>query len=146
MPYCDDDTMGDDDPFKRLYEISKEAYSKFGMSTTIAAELEPYLHDAGFTNIHCKVLKVPIGVWAKDPTLRLIGLYQKTAVAEFISTLAARPFEALGISVAEAQMTLAMARKALEDTSVHRYFNYYFWWAQKPDNERRRDPPRDGSL
>ncbi|KAM4057256.1 methyltransferase [Hirsutella rhossiliensis] len=120
LPYCDDGTMSDDDSFKRLYEIAREAYSKFGMSTTIAAELEPYLRDAGFTNIHCRVLKVPIGVWARDETMRLIGLYQKTAVVEFISTFAGRPFEALGIPAAEIQLTLAMARKALEDTSVHR--------------------------
>ncbi|PHH92361.1 hypothetical protein CDD83_7739 [Cordyceps sp. RAO-2017] len=132
MPYCDDGTMSNDDSFKRLYELAGEAYAKFGMSTTIAARLEPYLRDAGFTNVHCKVLKVPIGVWARDDTMRLIGLYQKTAVLEFISTFAGRPFEALGISTAEVQLTLALARKALEDTSVHRYFNYFFWYAQKP--------------
>lgn len=145
LPYCDDDTMGDDDPFKRLYEIAKDAYSKFGMSTTIAAELEPYLRRAGFTNIHCKVLKVPIGVWARDETMRLIGLYQKTAVTEFMSTLAGRPFEALGMSAAEAQLTLAMARKSLEDVGVHRYFTYHFWWAQKPGHGRSRDMRRDDS-
>ncbi|POR32790.1 Uncharacterized protein TPAR_07015 [Tolypocladium paradoxum] len=132
MPCCDDDSMGDDDPFKTLYLLAEQAYKKFGMSTTIAARLEPILHDVGFTDIRCKVLKVPIGVWAKDKTMRLIGLYQKTAVLEFISTFAGRPFEALGISAAEAQLFVARARAALNDASVHRYFNYYFWYAQKP--------------
>ena len=124
--------MPDDDPFKRLYRTAELAYAKFGMSTTIAARLEPILRDAGFINIHCKVLKVPIGVWAKDKTMRLIGLYQKTAVLEFISTFAGRPFEALGLDPAEVQVDLALARKAVEDTKVHRYFHYYFWYAQKP--------------
>lgn len=132
MPYCDDGSMGDDDPFKRLYLLAAQAYKTFGMSTTIAARLEPVLRDVGFTDIRCKVFKVPIGVWAKDKTMRLIGLYQKTAILEFISTFAGRPFEALGLSASEAHLTVAQARAALDDARVHRYFNYYFWYARKP--------------
>ncbi|KND87017.1 hypothetical protein TOPH_08370 [Tolypocladium ophioglossoides CBS 100239] len=132
MPYCDDGSMGDDDPFRTLYQLAGQAYAKFGMSATIAARLEPLLRDAGFTDIRCKAFKIPIGVWARDKTMRLIGLYQKTVVLEFISTFAGRPFQALGMSPTEAQVTVAHARAALGDTSVHRYFNYYFWYAQKP--------------
>ncbi|KAF4580858.1 helix-turn-helix, Psq [Ophiocordyceps camponoti-floridani] len=132
-PFCDDGTMAPDDAFRRLYQLAGDAYAKFGFNTTIAAHLEPYLRAAGFVNVHCRVLRVPIGVWARDETLRLIGLYQKTAVLEFISTLAGRPFEALGISAEEVQLVLALARRALDDGGVHRYFNYYFWYAQKPE-------------
>lgn len=124
--------MKTDDPFKVLYDLAGEAYKKFGLSTSLPAELEPLLIEAGFENIHCKILKVPIGTWAKDKTMRLIGLYQKTAVLDFIPTLAGRPFEALGMSQAEAQVRLAMARNALGNVQVHRYFTYYFWNAQKP--------------
>ncbi|RDA92019.1 hypothetical protein CP533_0998 [Ophiocordyceps camponoti-saundersi (nom. inval.)] len=131
-PFCDDGTMKEDDAFRRLYQLAGDAYAKLGYNTTIAARLEPLLREAGFRNVHCRVMRVPIGVWARDETLRLIGLYQKTAVEEFISTFAGRPFEALGISTAEVQLVLALARKALDDTGVHRYFNYYFWYAQKP--------------
>lgn len=124
--------MSGDDPFKRLYDLAGQAYQKFGMSTARPAQLEPLLLDAGFQNIHCKIMKVPIGTWAKDKTMRLIGLYQKTVVGDFIPTLAGRPFAALGMSQEEAQVTLAFARTALNDANVHRYFNYYFWYAQKP--------------
>lgn len=131
-PYCDDDTMKSDDPFKVLYDIAGQAYQTLGLSTSLPAELEPMLLAAGFENIHCKVMKVPIGTWAKDKTLRLVGLYQKTAVSDFISTLAGRPFKALGLSEEEAQVRLAFARQALDDPAIHRYFNYYYWYAQKP--------------
>ena len=124
--------MTSDDPFKRLYDLAGEAYQKFGMSTALPSQLEPFLLEAGFQNIHCKRMKVPIGTWARDKTMRLIGLYQKTAVRDFISTLAGRPFQALGMSQEEGEVTLAYARKALEDANTHRYFNYYFWYAQKP--------------
>lgn len=124
--------MKDDDPVKSLYDTAGAAYKKFGMSTTLPAEIEPYLREAGFENIHCRIMKVPIGVWAKEKTMRVIGLYQKMAVVDFIPTLAGRPFQALQISETEAEVRVALARKGLEDPSVHRYFNYYFWYAQKP--------------
>ncbi|GAB0136405.1 hypothetical protein EsDP_00004706 [Epichloe bromicola] len=132
VPLCDDGTMTDDDPVKYLYDTAGKAYSKFGMSTTLPAELEPHLRQAGFENIHCQIMKVPIGPWAKETTMRNVGLYQKMAVLDFLPTLSGRPFKALGMSEAEAEVTVAMARKGLDDANVHRYFNYYFWYAQKP--------------
>ncbi|KAG6133887.1 hypothetical protein E4U28_005973 [Claviceps purpurea] len=81
--------MPDDDPVKRLYETIGKAMEKLGMRAKLAAELEPYLHEAGFEN--------------------------------------RRLFEALEIPEAEVEVTLAMARKGLDDPDVHRYFNFYFW-------------------
>lgn len=124
--------MPDDDPFKVLYDLAGQAYAKFGLNTSLTADLGRLLIDAGFTNVHCRIMKVPIGVWAKNKTMKLIGLYQKTAVLDFIPTLAGRPFEALGMSPQEAEIRLSLARNALDKVSVHRYFNYYFWYAQKP--------------
>jgi hypothetical protein len=129
---CDDGTMGDDDPVKKMYEIAGQAFAKFDMNVTLPKQLEPLLREAGFENIQCRVRKVPIGVWAKNKTLRLIGRFQTMAVLDLMPALAGRPFEALGMSQVESQVTLALARKGLEDSKVHRYFNYYFWFAQKP--------------
>ncbi|KAK5659925.1 hypothetical protein OQA88_13389 [Cercophora sp. LCS_1] len=131
-PLCDDGTMRDDDPVKYMYDLAGRAFSKFGMNVTLPKNLGPMLTDAGFTNVQCVVKKVPIGVWAKDKTLRLIGMYQKEAVRELMPALSGRPFAALGLSQAEADVTLAFARQAMDDPKVHRYFNYYFWFAQRP--------------
>jgi hypothetical protein len=89
---------------------------------------------AGFTNVQCIVRKVPIGVWPRDETLRLVGYYQKLAITDFMQTLAGRPFTALGLRPEESQVRLALAKKGLEDRTVHRYFKYYFWYAQKPED------------
>lgn len=124
--------MSSDDPVKTMYSLAGQAFGKFGMNVTLPKHLDQLLPEAGFENIKCVVKKVPIGVWAKDKTLRLIGLYQKMAVLDPMPALVGRPFGALGMSEAESQVTLAFARKGLEDTKVHRYFNYYFWYAQKP--------------
>ncbi|KAG6173304.1 hypothetical protein E4U51_005739 [Claviceps purpurea] len=129
---CDDGTMPDDDPVKYLCETATKAFEKCGMETTLAPKLEPYLREAGFEKIHCQIFKVPIGPWAKDKTMRIVGLYQKIAVEDGLPFLTGRPFQALEMSEAEAEVTIAMARKGLDDPTVHRYFNYYFWYAQKP--------------
>jgi len=126
--------MPDADPVKTLYDLAGEAYGKFGFDVRVGSKLEGPLRQAGFTNIQCVVRKVPIGVWARDKTLRLVGYYQKIAIADFMQTLAGRPFQALGLGPEEAQVRLALARKGLEDRSVHRYFNYYFWFAQRPED------------
>jgi len=128
--------MPDDDPFKTLYELAGQAYGRFGFDTQLPSKLEPLLREAGFENIHLKVKKVPIGVWPRDKTMRLVGLYQKAAVYDFIGTFAGRPFEALGISREESEVRIALARRGLQDTKVHRYFNYYFWYAQKSEAAR----------
>lgn len=124
--------MPDDDPVKCVYDTAGKAYEMFGMCTTLPAELEPLLREAGFESIHCQIMKVPIGPWAKDRTMRVVGLYQKMAVLDFLPTLTGRPFKALGMSDAEAEVAVAMARKGLDNANAHRYFNYYFWYAQKP--------------
>ncbi|KAL2267210.1 hypothetical protein VTJ83DRAFT_4487 [Remersonia thermophila] len=129
---CDDSTMPNDDPVKYTYDLCQEAFTKFGMNITISTELESYLRDAGFVNIQCIVKKVPIGPWARDKTLRVIGMYQKLAVQDILPALSGRPMAALGMTPLEAEVTVAHARKALEDMTVHRYFHYYFWFAQKP--------------
>ncbi len=129
---CDDKTMPEDDPLKYVYKLADEAFTKFGMNVKMAREMAPVLQDAGFVNIQCVARKVPIGVWAKNKTLRLIGLYQKMAVADILGAVAGRPFAALGIPPVQREVIIAHARRALEDNSVHRYFVYYFWYAQKP--------------
>ncbi|KAG6225110.1 hypothetical protein E4U26_003291 [Claviceps purpurea] len=130
-PLCDDGTMPDDDPVKYLYEKIERAFEKFGMSAQLPAELEPFLQEAGFENIHCQIFKVPIGPWAKDRTMRIVGLYQKMAVVDVLPIFLV-PFQALGMSEAEIEVMNAMARKGLDDPKAHRYFKYYFWYAQKP--------------
>ncbi|KAK1777081.1 S-adenosyl-L-methionine-dependent methyltransferase [Copromyces sp. CBS 386.78] len=131
--FCDDDTMpADDDPVKVLYDLTQQAFARFNMNITIPKILKQYLADAGFVNIQCVVKKVPIGVWAKDKTLRLVGLYQKMAILEIMQALAGRPFDALGLDQVQKEMIMMEARKGLDNPRVHRYFRYYFWFAQKP--------------
>ncbi|KAG6022001.1 hypothetical protein E4U40_004937 [Claviceps sp. LM458 group G5] len=131
-PMCDDGTMPDDDAVKQLYELVDKSFEKFGLKANLAPQLGTYLEKAGFEDIRCQVMKVPIGPWTKDRTMRIIGQYQKSVIVDGLPFLAGRPFQALEMSDAEIEATIAKARKRLHDPKVHRYLNYYFWYAQKP--------------
>jgi hypothetical protein len=124
--------MAKDDPVKHMYDLVRCAFKKFDMDVTVPKSLGFMLRHAGFENVQCVVKKVPIGPWARDKTLRDIGRYQQMAVQDLMPALAVRPFTALGMSPIESEVTLALARRGLNDLRVHRYFNYYFWIAQKP--------------
>ncbi|KAI8296353.1 Secondary metabolism regulator LAE1 [Colletotrichum sp. SAR11_240] len=137
----DDWISGDDFDFVHLrYMISfLKNIDKF-----IGQAYKHHLEGAGFKEIRCEVKKVPIGTWAKDEILRLCGLYLKNAIKDVLPAMQ-KPFEANGLSPVETEVWNAIARKEIEDNSKHRYFNFYFWHAQKPENAPERDGGSDSS-
>lgn len=124
--------MAEDDPLKRFYDLAFDALEAMGMSVNKTRVLRAALTRAGFNNIQLIKKKVPIGVWAKDKTLRVVGHYMKQAVLDVIPSVVGKPFQELGMSLLEREVWSATVKRSLEDTTVHRYFYFYFWYAQKP--------------
>jgi len=133
MPFCDDGTMQPgDDVLQQFYLLCVDALKRFGMDLNVANRVGDYLTAAGFVNVTCVQKKIPVGVWAKDPTQRLIGLYVRETAIDAIPSLS-KAFANLGMSEAEREVWAAKVRETLNDTSIHRYYYYYFWYAQKPE-------------
>jgi hypothetical protein len=135
VPLCDDGSMPADDALAALYALAGAAWARMGLDVELPRRLRPLLEAAGFVNVHVDVRKVPIGAWARDEALKEVGTYQAVAVDELMQAFAGRPFAVLGIPPEEGVVRVALARRALKNLRVHRYFEYYFWWAQKPDVE-----------
>ncbi|KAI0004044.1 S-adenosyl-L-methionine-dependent methyltransferase [Xylariaceae sp. FL0662B] len=130
---CDDGTLcAATDGAAGFYALAHAAFAKLGFDAHLAAHLRAPLEAAGFRDVRCVVKKVPVGPWARDPTLRLAGLYLRTIIREFVPVCAARPLAVLGLGAAEREAWRAKAVRALDDMSVHRYWNVYFWYGQKP--------------
>ncbi|KAH9897570.1 S-adenosyl-L-methionine-dependent methyltransferase [Xylariomycetidae sp. FL2044] len=130
---CDDGTMDPAaDAAVGFYRLAHEAFDKMGFDIHLAADMRAMLERAGFENVQGIVKKVPVGPWARDKTLRLIGMYNKTIIQEFIPACAGRPFQALGLSEAEREVWRASAIRSLNDPVPHRYWNIHFWFGQKP--------------
>ncbi|KAK3989324.1 putative methyltransferase [Cladorrhinum sp. PSN332] len=134
MPHCDDGSLPppDEDVLRQFYLLCQEAVGKFGMDLNRGANVGEFLEKAGFVNITCVKRKVPVGVWPKDKTMRLVGLYMREAALQSMPTLA-KAFASMGIGAEEREVWGAKVREALMDNKVHRYFYFYFWYAQKPE-------------
>ncbi|KAK0715570.1 S-adenosyl-L-methionine-dependent methyltransferase [Lasiosphaeris hirsuta] len=131
-PHCDDGTMGDDDVTTQFYQLCVDAMARFSMNLDVVSSVGEYLERAGFVNLTCVRRKVPVGTWAKGKTMRLIGMYVRETAIHSMPSLA-KAFANLGMSEVEREVWAAKMRKGLEENHKHRYFNYYFWYAQKPE-------------
>ncbi len=71
--YCDDDTMPPDSYLAGsgavFHHCAKASGKPFDTINTMRGRIE----DAGFTNIHEKNYKMPIGPWAKHPVYKDVG-------------------------------------------------------------------------
>ncbi|KAH8886934.1 S-adenosyl-L-methionine-dependent methyltransferase [Thozetella sp. PMI_491] len=132
-PLCDDGTMGDDDIMKQYYEVSVKAMGQFGIDLSQGSKVGEYLERAGFQNINCVVKKMPLGTWARDKRMRLIGLYVADLILTSLPSMVdGKPFARLGLSEEERMVWGARVREAIKEPHVHRYYHHYFWFAQKP--------------
>jgi SAM-dependent methyltransferase len=133
FPHCDDGTMSENDALVYLYVKAIEGMATFGMDITRPRNMESTLAEAGFVKIRHIVKKIPVGPWAKDPILRVAGMYIREAISDVIPAIVGRPLQSLGLTPEECEMIALNARVSLKDMSQHRYFNFHFWTAQKPE-------------
>ena len=144
VPQCDDGTMQPDDGLANFVDMIGQALDAHDLDVNKCRAMRGPLRRAGFTNIQLVKKKSPLGGWHADPALEYIGEYQKQVVYDVLGPITARPLEAIGINATERAVWAATARKAMDDESVHRYFWWYFWIAQKPvEAEGRKE---DGRL
>ncbi|OAA61869.1 hypothetical protein SPI_04728 [Niveomyces insectorum RCEF 264] len=132
--HCDDGSMPGDWPLSRFWTRLAEALKRLGHhDVQIAPHLGAALTAAGFVRVSCvRAYKVPVGTWPADPTLRLIGLYMRQVVEDFLDAAAAKPYRALGMSEAEVAGFMDAVHASLRARTVHSYCKYYVWVAQKP--------------
>lgn len=123
--------MKPDDAFEYICRLAGKSYEKLGFNAT-SEDLPSLLNLAGFTNLHYKQINVPIGGWESNSSLQILKKSQKAAVLNFIGTLLARPFRALGISTEKAHIALYLARHAIEEQDP----------ASAPTSEGRRERSR----
>lgn len=132
-PFCDDGTMDmENDPILGFYDMFIEALENRGMNHDKMRALRGPLTRAGFTNITLIKKKIPLGPWAKDKTLRLIGQYLKMALLELVPSVMIGPLADLGLTQLEREVWSAKIRQSLDDIRIHRHFHFYFWYAQRP--------------
>ena len=62
---CDDGSLPEDAPLKKFFDTASEAVKSFNMNFRAGENLGEMIKEAGFVNVGCVKLKVPIGTWPK---------------------------------------------------------------------------------
>ncbi|KAI0126729.1 methyltransferase domain-containing protein [Xylariales sp. AK1849] len=132
--HCDDGTLPPDWPVLVFCNLMVEAFAKLGTTSHAAMFGGKYLEEAGFVNVQHRTAKLPYGTWPRDRTMRLVGLYYRTAAEEFFPAMGAIQMPLLGWSKPEMEVFFAQCRNAMRDESVHAYGLMHFWSAQKPES------------
>lgn len=79
------------------------------------------------------IIQVPLGQWAKEPQLKLIGRYTKVAVIAAIEPYTLALFtRVLGYTYEEAQEYMERVRDEFETPKCHVYALFRFTYGQKP--------------
>jgi metalloendopeptidase OMA1, mitochondrial len=74
-PFCDDGTMAADWPFKEWSETMEDAAKTANRPLGTANRLKKWYAEAGFVDVHEKIIKIPINSWPRDPKLKMLGKY-----------------------------------------------------------------------
>jgi hypothetical protein len=166
-PSCDDGTMREDSALKRLANKMIEAMQSIQPhgspnASSVAYRIGDILARAGFVNIKCTTIKLPMGRWPKVGTclarpaspfhpsvtmfpgqaawLNLVEQKKRLrAMGECMNRMLLEALPALETRVMLRVMTeeemrtiVAAAVEELGDTSQHIYTDFLFWYAQKP--------------
>ncbi|RDL40162.1 uncharacterized protein BP5553_00141 [Venustampulla echinocandica] len=130
---CDDGTMNEDYPVAKFFNTVKEGLAVFGVDLLGAKKNADLLRDAGFTNVEEKVFKIPIGVWPRNKTMKLIGLYMRSVIYDGLQAISLGPFtRGLHWTPEEIEVFLISVRKALMNQATHSYVTFHVVYGQKP--------------
>jgi hypothetical protein len=132
-PHCDDETMTPSYPFLKYYDPVLEGLTALGINIHAAREDAANLQNYGFTNVRHEVMKIPLGTWPKNKTLKTVGLYMRTSALMGLDAISFGPLcRGLGWSKQEVDVYLVDVRKSIKDPSVHVYFPFHVTYGQKP--------------
>jgi len=81
------------EPYKlnEWWEHVGKGLAVFGRDLKAVLKIEQQLRDAGFVNVEERVIKVPMGPWAKNKKLKTAGLYCRAAIEDGLEGLSLGP-------------------------------------------------------
>lgn len=96
--------------------------AKIGTDLTAGTKFDAWMAEAGFKNIHHRIFLWPLGVWPKDPALKLIGNLARRNIYDGLEGFSLANFtKNLGWSKDEVDRFVAQLRRDLMDDD-HRWF------------------------
>ncbi|KAK3321269.1 S-adenosyl-L-methionine-dependent methyltransferase [Cercophora scortea] len=132
---CDDGTMPPDYGPVRMAGYIRQGLEAFGIDMHASDKNEHRLADTGFINIHQRLMKLPVGTWAKDKNMKMVGLYNRSAIYDGLQGITMGPLtRGLKWTKEEVEVFLTQVRRDLMNPQIHAYIGWQSIWAQKPYN------------
>ncbi|EEP77397.1 hypothetical protein UREG_02246 [Uncinocarpus reesii 1704] len=132
--------FSDDDPELKkapntLHWVTKlsEVSDKVGKPLNVAQFQKKWMEEAGFLDVQEKVIKVPIGPWARDKKLKELGRFERLHMNESVEAHSMAFFtRGLNYSTEQAKVTFELVRNEFNDKSLHLYTVYRFITGRRP--------------
>lgn len=104
-----------------------------GRTVKPGPQLEDWVREAGFEDIHHEKTPLPLGIWPKDKKLKDVGAFNLVQLTDGLEGFSLRMFtHVLGWAPEELQVFLGKVKKDLADRTVHALNDLHFVWARKP--------------
>ena len=112
-----------------------------GTDPSPGRSLEKWVRDAGFEDVHVKIMPVPLGTWPKDKRLKEIGSWMWLQLYEGTESFSMYMFTTFMGWSSEQVITLAAGvRKQMKDPKVHSLLNLYNVYGRKPKDSKEGSP------
>jgi hypothetical protein len=120
----DDGSLKYDQPLGQWITTLTGAAKTLGRDPNPGRQLQGWVKNAGFKNVVHKLFKIPIGLWAKDPKLKELGLWNYMQINSGLEGLTLRLYtNVLKWKVEEIMVLLAQVRRDLRNPRIHGYLN-----------------------
>ncbi len=122
--YSEDGSLKPEDPLLFWISTLLDAARTLNRDPNPGSQLEGWVKDAGFKNVVHTRYKIPIGPWARDPTLKEIGMWNYMQVTSGLEGLTMRLYTTvLKWKPEEILVLLAKVRKDLTNPKIHAMFD-----------------------
>jgi hypothetical protein len=125
MVYSDDNTLTEDDALYQWARDITKAFRDNGTEACPGKYLEGWVKDAGFTNVHHEIIKIPVGPWPKNKQIVsfCISSYRNRRIARL--TLDKNEKKEIGL------MNLIQLLEGLEGFSLRIYTGFLKWQVEE---------------
>ncbi|KAK3308001.1 S-adenosyl-L-methionine-dependent methyltransferase [Chaetomium strumarium] len=139
---CDDGTLTDDSPMKKLSDALYDSTQSFGTPIDDPTRWKRWLEERGFEDVTEVVYKMPCSPWPKDERLKFIGAFELENLLYGLSGMVTRLFcKGLNWTPEEVQVFLVDVRKELKRRDLHVYWPYYVVYGRKPGGSKTAEKP-----
>jgi len=123
IPTSDDGTVTADYKLVQYFDILKRAARGKGFNLEVAPYIKEMVSRAGYQNVVENIYKLPLGPWAVDRELRMVGLYHREQFLDGLQGIIIKYLVAVEHWLPqEVEVFLASVRSQIMDKNIHCYW------------------------